>query len=30
MCVSFGWTQSAITYPRATLSADDFEKPAQA
>jgi Asp/Glu/hydantoin racemase len=30
MCVNFGMTQSAITYPRATLSADDFEKPAQA
>jgi Asp/Glu/hydantoin racemase len=30
MCVNFGWTQSAVTYPRAKLSSDDFEKPAQA
>ena len=30
MCVAFGMTQSAITYPRAKLSSDDFEKPAQA
>jgi len=26
MCVNFGMTQSAITYPRAKLSAEDFEK----
>jgi Asp/Glu/hydantoin racemase len=26
MCVNFGMTQSAITYPRARLSAEDFEK----
>jgi Asp/Glu/hydantoin racemase len=24
MCVRFGWTQSAITYPRSKLSSDDF------
>jgi Asp/Glu/hydantoin racemase len=24
MCVAFGWTQSALTYPRAKLSYDDF------
>ncbi len=28
MCVNFGMTQSAITYPRAKLSYDDFIKPA--
>ena len=28
MCVDFGMTQSAITYPRAKLSSDDFVKPA--
>jgi Asp/Glu/hydantoin racemase len=30
MCVTFGMTQSAITYPRAKLTSDDFEKTAQA
>jgi hypothetical protein len=24
MCVSFGWTQSALTYPRAKLQYEDF------
>jgi Asp/Glu/hydantoin racemase len=28
MCVAFGMTQSALTYPRATLTYDDFLKPA--
>ena len=28
MCVDFGMTQSAITYPRAKLTYDDFTKPA--
>lgn len=28
MCVAFGMTQSALTYPRAKLSYDDFVKPA--
>ena len=23
-CVSFGWTQSALTYPRAKLQYEDF------
>jgi hypothetical protein len=26
MCVRFGWTQSAITYPRSKLSSEDFAR----